>query len=94
MIRLLRHKSRHLLQIQLYPKSLEPKNCPAKGQDFSLLTALEMSHPGAKTWRAQNGGTRFSAEAVSPTSLETSEPNPALLHELPDDNHSQNAPAG
>ena len=37
-------------QIQLYPKSLEPKNGPAKGQDFSLLSALELSHPGAKTW--------------------------------------------
>jgi hypothetical protein len=38
-------------QMQLYPKSLEPKNGPAKGQDFSLLTALEFSHPGAKTWK-------------------------------------------
>jgi hypothetical protein len=38
-------------QIQLYPKSLEPKNGPAKGQDFSLLSALELSHPGAKTWK-------------------------------------------
>ena len=36
-------------QIQLYPKSLEPKNGPAKGQDFSLLSALELSHPGART---------------------------------------------
>jgi hypothetical protein len=38
-------------QIQLYLKSLEPKNGPAKGQDFSLLTALEMSYPDAKTWK-------------------------------------------
>ncbi len=36
-------------QVQLYPKSLEPKDGSAKGQDFSLLTTLEMSHPGAKT---------------------------------------------
>jgi hypothetical protein len=38
-------------QIQFYPKSLEPKNGPAKGQDFSLLSALELSHPGARTWK-------------------------------------------
>ena len=38
-------------QIQLYPKSLEPKNGPAKGQDFSLLSALELSHPGARSWK-------------------------------------------
>jgi hypothetical protein len=36
-------------QIQLYPKSLEPKNGPAKGRDFSLLFAPELSHPGAKS---------------------------------------------
>jgi hypothetical protein len=28
-------------QIQLYPKSLEPKNRPAEGADFSLLTAIK-----------------------------------------------------
>jgi hypothetical protein len=38
-------------QIQLYPKSLEPKNGPAQGRDFSLLSALELSHPGAKSWK-------------------------------------------
>ncbi len=27
-------------QIQLYPKSLEPRNGPAQGADFSLLTAI------------------------------------------------------
>jgi hypothetical protein len=30
---------------------LELKNGPAKGQDFSLLPALELSHPGAKSWK-------------------------------------------
>jgi hypothetical protein len=102
-------------QIQLYPKSLEPKNGPAKGQDFSLLFALELSHPGAKTWRelgvtttstsiatagmlaalqAYNGGTRFSAEEVSTTGSETTEPNPVLLQEFSDESHSPQGPEG
>jgi hypothetical protein len=38
-------------QIQLYPKSLEPKNGPAKGADFSLLTAIKAKFPNATTWR-------------------------------------------
>ncbi len=38
-------------QIQRYLKSLEPKNGPAKGRDFRLLSALELSHPGAKSWK-------------------------------------------
>jgi hypothetical protein len=96
-------------QIQLYPKSSEPKNGCAKGQDFSLLSALELSHPGAKTWKdlgvtttstsiatagmlaasqVYNGGTRFSAEEVSTTGSETSEPNPVLLQEFSDESHS------
>ena len=38
-------------QIQLYPKSLEPKNGPAKGADFSILSALASNHPHATTLR-------------------------------------------
>ncbi len=38
-------------QIQLYPKSLEPKNGPAQVADFSLLTALRTKFPHATTWR-------------------------------------------
>jgi hypothetical protein len=38
-------------QIQLYPKSLEPKNGPAQGADFSLLTAVKAQFPHAVTWR-------------------------------------------
>jgi hypothetical protein len=38
-------------QIQLYPKSLEPKNGPAQGADFSLLTAVKTQFPRAITWR-------------------------------------------
>jgi hypothetical protein len=38
-------------QIQLYPKGLEPKNGPAKGADFSLLTAVKAQFPHATTWR-------------------------------------------
>ena len=36
-------------QIQLYPKSLEPKNGPAQGADFSLLTAVKVQFPHAVT---------------------------------------------
>jgi hypothetical protein len=42
---------RDRVALPIYPKSLEPKNGPAKEQDFSLFTALEISHPGAKTWK-------------------------------------------
>jgi hypothetical protein len=38
-------------QIQLYPKSLEPKNGPVKGADFSILSALAPTHPHATTLR-------------------------------------------
>ena len=38
-------------QIQLYPKSLEPKNGPAKGADFSILSALASMYPQATTLR-------------------------------------------
>jgi hypothetical protein len=41
-------------QIQLYPKSLEPKNGPAQGADLSLLTAVKAvkaQFPHATTWR-------------------------------------------
>ena len=38
-------------QIQLYPKSLEPKNGPAKGADFSILSALASTYPQATTLR-------------------------------------------
>jgi len=38
-------------QIQLYPKTLEPKNGPAQGADISLLTAVKTQYPNAKTWR-------------------------------------------
>jgi hypothetical protein len=41
-------------QIQLYPKSLEPKNGPAQGADFSLLTVelvVKKQFPCAITWR-------------------------------------------
>jgi hypothetical protein len=34
-------------QIQLYPKSLEPKNGPAQGADFSLLAAVKAQFPHA-----------------------------------------------
>ena len=37
-------------QIQLYPRSVERKHGPAKGADFSLLTAIRANHPMAKTW--------------------------------------------
>jgi hypothetical protein len=37
-------------QIQLYPRSLERKHGPAKGADFSLLTAIRSKHPTANTW--------------------------------------------
>ena len=39
-------------QIQLYPKSLEPKNGPARGADFSILTAIQHYQPTATTWAA------------------------------------------
>jgi hypothetical protein len=102
-------------QIQLYPKSLEPKNGPAQGRDFSLLSALELSHPGAKTWKdlgvtssttskatagmlaalqAYHGGTRFSAEDVSTTGLETSELDPIYLQQFSDEDPSPKAPEG
>jgi hypothetical protein len=38
-------------QIQIYPKSLEPKNGPAQGADFSLLTAVKAQFPHATTLR-------------------------------------------
>jgi len=39
-------------QIQLYPKSLEPKNGPAQGADFSLLAAVKAQFPHVSvTWR-------------------------------------------
>ncbi len=38
-------------QIQLYPKTLEPKNGPAQGADFSPLTAAKTQFPRAITWR-------------------------------------------
>ena len=38
-------------QIQLDPKSPEPKNGPAQGADFSLLTAVKAQFPHAVTWR-------------------------------------------
>ena len=37
-------------QMQLYPKSLERKNGPAQGADFSLLSAVREASPLAKTW--------------------------------------------
>ena len=37
-------------QMQLYPKSLERKNGPAQGADFSLLSAVREASPFAKTW--------------------------------------------
>ena len=37
-------------QIQQYPKSLEPKNGPAQGADFSLLTAVKAQFPHDTTW--------------------------------------------
>ena len=36
--------------MQLYPKSLERKNGPAQGADFSLLSAVREASPLAKTW--------------------------------------------
>jgi hypothetical protein len=38
-------------QIQLYPKSLEPKNGPAKGADFRILSSLASTHQHATTLR-------------------------------------------
>ncbi len=102
-------------QIQLYPKSLEPKNGPAQGRDFSLLSALELYHPGAKSWKdlgvtstttskatagmlaalqAYHGGTRFNAEDVSTTGLETSELDPIYLQQFSDEDPSTKAPEG
>jgi hypothetical protein len=56
-------------QIQLYPKSLEPKNGPAKGADFSLLTAIKAKFPNATTWRdlgvANSAGSRATASALA-----------------------------
>ena len=37
-------------QIQLYPKSLEPKHGPAQGADFSLLSAVKEAYPTTTTW--------------------------------------------
>ena len=37
--------------IQMYPKSLEPKRGPACGADFSLLRAINQSHPQVNTLR-------------------------------------------
>ena len=38
-------------QIQLYPKSCEPKKGSAQGADFSILTAITHNHPHAHTLR-------------------------------------------
>ena len=38
-------------QIQLYPKSCEPKKGSAQGADFSILTAIAHNHPHAHTLR-------------------------------------------
>ena len=51
-------------QLQLYPKSLEPKNGPARGADFSLLTAIKHFHPTAKTW-SDLGVTTSSVSSVT-----------------------------
>ena len=37
--------------IQMYPQSLEPEKGPACGADFSLLRAINQSHPQANTLR-------------------------------------------
>jgi hypothetical protein len=56
-------------QIQLYPKSLEPKNGPAQGADFSLLTAIKVKFPNAITWRdlgvENSAGSRATASALA-----------------------------
>jgi hypothetical protein len=56
-------------QIQLFPKSLEPKNGPAQGADFSLLTAIKAKFPNATTWRdlgvANSAGSRGTASALA-----------------------------
>ena len=56
-------------QIQLYPKSLEPKNGPAQGADFSLLTAIKAKFPNATTWRdlgvKNSAGSRATASALA-----------------------------
>jgi hypothetical protein len=56
-------------QIQLYPKSLEPKHGPAQGADFSLLTALKAKFPTATTWRdlgvTKSVGSRATASALA-----------------------------
>ena len=56
-------------QIQLYPKSLEPKNGPAKGADFSLLTAIKAKFPNARTCCdlgvANSAGSRATASALA-----------------------------
>jgi hypothetical protein len=56
-------------QIQLYPKSLEPKNGPAQGADFSLLTAIKAKFPNAITWRGlgveNSAGSRATASALA-----------------------------
>ena len=38
-------------QIQLYPKSCEPKEGSAQEADFSILTAIEHNHPHAHSLR-------------------------------------------
>ena len=56
-------------QIQLYPKSLEPRNGPAQGADFSLLTAIKATLPHATTWRdlgvKNSAGSRATASALA-----------------------------
>jgi hypothetical protein len=37
--------------IQMYPKSFEPTKGPARGADFSILKAINISHPHAVTLR-------------------------------------------
>ena len=44
--------------------------------------------------QAYNGGTRFSAEEVSTTGSETSEPDPGLLQEFSDESHLPQDPEG
>ena len=50
--------------IQLYPKSLEPKNGPVRGADFSILNAIHMSHPHAVTLR-DLGINEFSSSKIT-----------------------------
>ena len=67
-------------QIQLYPRSVERKHGPAKGADFSLLTAIRAKHPMAKTWLDLGVHTYPDFSASQPFHFQFFSADPCGLH--------------